>query len=247
MGGTGLYHPPVDAWTSISSWADHTNRSTPSTEPGVDWRCPIGTPVYAAASGIVYQTAYDLNFAGGRFVTIDLDDGRRVRYLHLSHIDVSTRQRVAWGERVGLSGASGYGVEDWSADPSTGGAHVHETIFPSHAYVFGRYATLDPWPLTDTSTETDIPTALKGTPMSALRVISGPYYRSAKQQVVHNGSVAKSIPNVVALALRQGGVESHDYDDEDGFNAELAEVWGLGNIDRDEMAREFGDRLAPKK
>lgn len=88
-----------------------------------------------------------------------------------------------------------------------------------------------------------IPTILTGVPMSALRIITSPYYRAAKQMVIHNGSVAKSIPNNVGLPLRQAGVESKDYDAEQEFNNELTEVWALGNIDRDAMADEFGDRI----
>lgn len=81
-----------------------------------------------------------------------------------------------------------------------------------------------------------------------LRIISSPYYRAAKQQVVHNGLAAKPIPNVVAAALRSGGVASHDYNAEQDFNAEITEVWNLGNIVSAEagkaMLDEFGDRIS---
>lgn len=152
MGGSGLYHPPVKNWTGIATWEMHTNRGTPSTEPGVDWYCPRFTDLHAAASGVVVGVFYGIGPATGRYITIDLDDGRRVRYLHLEEIYVTVGQRVAWGEVIGKTGATGYGEADWSWNVAeTGGAHVHQTVFPRHAYVFGRYATLDPWPLTDTS------------------------------------------------------------------------------------------------
>lgn len=151
MGGAGLYAPPVKSWDGVATWSDHTNRSTPSTEPGVDWYCPIGTELHAAASGVIVEiNTWNVGPATGLFITIDLDDGRRVRYLHLSAIFVEVGWRVPFDAIIGLTGATGYGTWDWSGDPSTGGSHVHETIFPNHRYVFGRYATLDPWPLTDT-------------------------------------------------------------------------------------------------
>ena len=151
MGGTGLYHPPVLEWDWISTYYDHTERSTPSTEPGVDWGCPRFTDLHAAASGVVVDVDHGINAATGRYITIDLDDGLRVRYLHLEEIHVTVGQRVAWGEVIGKTGATGYGDADWSWNVAgTGGSHVHETIFPGHYYVFGRYATIDPWPLTDT-------------------------------------------------------------------------------------------------
>lgn len=151
MGGSGLYHPPVKEWTGIATWEDHTNRGTPSTEPGVDWYCPRFTPLFAAASGVVVDTLDTYADARGRFIAIDLDDGHRARYLHLENRLVSVGDRVAWGQHIGHTGATGYGEADWSWNVAeTGGAHVHETIFPNHRYVFGRYATLDPWPLTNT-------------------------------------------------------------------------------------------------
>ena len=83
-----------------------------------------------------------------------------------------------------------------------------------------------------------------------LRIISSPYYRSAQQQVIHNGLAAKPIPNVVAGALRAGGVPAKDYENEDDFNAELAEVWNLGKVVSEKageaMADEFGERLTPR-
>lgn len=152
MGGSGLYHPPVKNWSGIASWDAHTRRSTPSTEPGVDWYCPRLSPLYAAAAGHVVDVSDGIKAATGRYITIDLADGHRVRYLHLESRLVNIGDRVEWGQQIGYTGATGYGESDWSWNVAeTGGAHVHQTIFPNHAYVFGRYATLDPWPLTDTT------------------------------------------------------------------------------------------------
>ncbi|KQM38384.1 M23 family metallopeptidase [Microbacterium sp. Leaf203] len=141
------YIRPVP-FNRATSWATHRRRNPPSTEPGVDYFCPIGTPVAAAESGRVVDTGDSIGPATGRFVTIDLDDGRRVRYLHLSRRAVGRGERVSRGQVVGYSGATGYGEEDWSWNVAeTGGAHVHMTVWATQRYNFGSNATLDPEPL----------------------------------------------------------------------------------------------------
>lgn len=138
-----MYLRPVPH-TSLSSWAAHKRRNPPSQEAGVDYYCRIGTPVKAPAAGRVSFTGDSIGPATGRYVTIDFDDGRRFRALHLSRRVVNAGQRVKAGQVIGYSGASGYGVEDWSGNPATGGAHVHVTLWPTHAYSFGVNApTLD--------------------------------------------------------------------------------------------------------
>jgi len=73
---------------------------------GVDVARPTGTPVLAAAPGIVRLAEADLYFQGG---TIILDHGHGVSssYLHLSRLDVGVGRRVAQGETIGAIGATG--------------------------------------------------------------------------------------------------------------------------------------------
>lgn len=142
---TGYARPVAPTNGRISSWRAHTNRYVPSVEPGTDYYTPIGTPVRAASSGRIVDVGDSIYPATGRYVTIDLDDGRRVRYLHLRNRIVNVGNRVQWGQVIGYSGASGYGEEDWSWNVAeTGGAHVHMTLWARQEYKFGRYATLDP-------------------------------------------------------------------------------------------------------
>jgi hypothetical protein len=143
------YLRPVNP-TGICSWLTHKHRVPPSQEAGVDYYCPIGTPIRAAANGRVVSVAGNISAATGRFITIDLDDGRRVRYLHLSQWLVKTGDRVFRGQIIALSGASGYGSEFFGGSSlatipaNTGGPHVHTTLWPTHAYSFGTNAsTLD--------------------------------------------------------------------------------------------------------
>jgi murein DD-endopeptidase MepM/ murein hydrolase activator NlpD len=73
---------------------------------GLDIARPVGTPVVAAAPGIVRLAEADLYFQGG---TIILDHGHGVSssYLHLSRLDVAVGARVAQGETIGAIGATG--------------------------------------------------------------------------------------------------------------------------------------------
>ncbi len=73
---------------------------------GVDVARPTGTPVVAAADGIVSLAEEDLFFTGG---TLMIDHGHGVSsiYAHLSRLDVAVGARVKAGERVGAIGATG--------------------------------------------------------------------------------------------------------------------------------------------
>ena len=77
------YDLPCDARVS-DTWLDHKNRG--SAEPGTDYACPVGTSIHAADAGTVIDVKLDNSAATGRYLAIDLDDGRRVRYLHLSEL-----------------------------------------------------------------------------------------------------------------------------------------------------------------
>lgn len=143
------YQRPVVP-TGLSTFDAHTRRRPPSKEAGVDYYCPMGTPILAAADGFVVEIGGSTEPATGRYLTIDLDDGLRVRYLHLSRWAKNRGDRVQRGDVVAYSGASGYGSEFFGASSletipwNTGGPHVHTTLWPTHRYRFGADAgTLD--------------------------------------------------------------------------------------------------------
>jgi murein DD-endopeptidase MepM/ murein hydrolase activator NlpD len=72
---------------------------------GVDISAPMGTPVHAAADGVIYSAEY---FAGyGRVVVIDHGHGMQTWYAHLSRFDVIPGEEIRRGEILGSSGASG--------------------------------------------------------------------------------------------------------------------------------------------
>jgi len=68
---------------------------------GIDIAVPIGSPVRAAASGVV---AFAGSVGGSLFVSIDHPDGVRTTYSWLSSIAVRRGDRVAAGEEIGTSG-----------------------------------------------------------------------------------------------------------------------------------------------
>jgi murein DD-endopeptidase MepM/ murein hydrolase activator NlpD len=91
----------------------------------IDIATPIGTPVYAALDGTVFDTGNtDLArgcYSFGKWVMISHSNGLSTLYSHLSSIDVVKGQRVNARQLLGLSGMTGYAT----------GPHLH----------FGVYAT----------------------------------------------------------------------------------------------------------
>lgn len=76
-----------------------------SPHSGVDFSADFGTPVLAAATGVVALTG-DFFFSG-RSVFLDHGDGLISMYFHLSGIAVAAGETVNRGEVVGLVGATG--------------------------------------------------------------------------------------------------------------------------------------------
>jgi murein DD-endopeptidase MepM/ murein hydrolase activator NlpD len=72
---------------------------------GVDIQATMGTPVHAAADGVVLRA--DMMSGYGRLVVIDHGDGCQTYYAHLSTFAVIPGQEIRQGEVVGNVGASG--------------------------------------------------------------------------------------------------------------------------------------------
>lgn len=73
---------------------------------GMDIAMPSGTPVVAAAPGIISFAQTDMVLTGGTLL-IDHGHGISSSYLHLSRLDVSAGQRVEAGDLIGAIGATG--------------------------------------------------------------------------------------------------------------------------------------------
>ena len=83
---------------------------------GVDIAVSIGTPVYSGIKGRVTFAGRKGNY--GNLVEIEGSDGIKVRYAHLSKIDVVAGQRVSDGEKVAETGNTGMST----------GPHLHYEI-----------------------------------------------------------------------------------------------------------------------
>jgi murein DD-endopeptidase MepM/ murein hydrolase activator NlpD len=72
---------------------------------GVDLQAPMGTPVHAAADGIVVYAEWSGGY--GRLVKVDHGNGLQTYYGHMSRLEVVTGQEIRRGDILGLSGSSG--------------------------------------------------------------------------------------------------------------------------------------------
>lgn len=76
-----------------------------SRHDGLDFSAPTGTPVVAAADGVVLTASWHPEF--GNMIDIDHGDGLLSRYAHLSQLDVGESKIVRRGEKIGAVGSTG--------------------------------------------------------------------------------------------------------------------------------------------
>jgi len=72
---------------------------------GIDFNAVSGTPVVAAADGVVLSATYHPEF--GNLIELDHGDGLVTRYAHLSRMDAQAGSLVKRGERIGAVGNTG--------------------------------------------------------------------------------------------------------------------------------------------
>jgi len=72
---------------------------------GIDIQAPVGTPVYAAKSGVAFCGEVPTGY--GRYVMIYHPDGCQTMYGHLSNWCVRSAKKVRKGELIGLVGKTG--------------------------------------------------------------------------------------------------------------------------------------------
>jgi murein DD-endopeptidase MepM/ murein hydrolase activator NlpD len=92
---------------------------------GVDIAGPVGTPIYAAAPGVVVSSGW--NSGGyGNLVDIRHPDGSMTRYAHNSRLMVQAGQQVRQGQQIAAMGSTGFST----------GPHLHfEIHVPSQGTV----------------------------------------------------------------------------------------------------------------
>jgi len=100
-----LVRPVNTEITSEFGYRDDPIRHRTRYHKGLDFHAPRGTPIHAAAPGIVRMARRWGTY--GRIIVIDHGDGIETRYAHLSRYRVSEGDYVAANAIIGLSGASG--------------------------------------------------------------------------------------------------------------------------------------------
>lgn len=107
---------PVPSGRISSSFANYIVKSRNRKHHGVDFAAPIGTPVFAASSGVVLSADMgSLSDAFGLAVLIEHGDKFQSLSAHLSRIDVNIGDWVQAGQQIGLVGKTGRAT----------GAHLH--------------------------------------------------------------------------------------------------------------------------
>jgi murein DD-endopeptidase MepM/ murein hydrolase activator NlpD len=82
-----------------------TKRSNGRTHSGIDIEAPIGTPVYASKSGLVFCGNVPTGY--GKYVMIYHPDGLQSFYGHLSNWAIVSPRKIRRGEIIGFVGKTG--------------------------------------------------------------------------------------------------------------------------------------------
>ena len=98
LGGSGLKVPVLTLGTGTFGGGTEFHS-------GQDIRAPRGTPVYAAANGVVTLAGTQSGY--GNIVVIDHGDGLTTRYGHLSKIEATLGEEIKRGDLLGQVGSTG--------------------------------------------------------------------------------------------------------------------------------------------
>jgi lysostaphin len=106
---------PVDAGFNASSfgWRLDPFTGENAMHEGIDFMVGVGTPIYAAAGGVVTVAEFHPQY--GNMVEIDHGNDFTTRYAHASKLLVKTGEVVKRGQKIAESGGTGRAT----------GPHVH--------------------------------------------------------------------------------------------------------------------------
>ncbi len=111
---TGFIWPADGVFTSGYGWRWGRIHA------GIDIAAPVGTPILAAASGVIEYASW--NDGGyGNMIDIRHADGTITRYAHLNELYVKEGQTVSQGQTIGAMGSTGFST----------GPHLHFEIRPN--------------------------------------------------------------------------------------------------------------------
>jgi murein DD-endopeptidase MepM/ murein hydrolase activator NlpD len=95
----------------------HNGKPTGEFHGGIDQRATAGTPIHAAAAGVV-KIVQPFNVLGGT-VALDHGQGLETMYLHMSKLNVALGDHVKKGDVIGYVGATG----------RANGPHLHWVVY----------------------------------------------------------------------------------------------------------------------
>jgi murein DD-endopeptidase MepM/ murein hydrolase activator NlpD len=123
VGGLTLAKAPISI-PSHTGYADPvptgtlTQGFTLGIHNGIDIAAPIGTPIYAAASGTVTTAGLHDPAGFGAVIYVNDDDGSVTWYGHINSWDVAVGQHINVGDKIGTVGQRG----------NSTGPHLHFEI-----------------------------------------------------------------------------------------------------------------------
>ena len=86
---------------------------------GIDFKTPIGTPIYAAEDGEIFAVGNNGRVQYGKFMVIKHKNNLATLYAHLSRQIIKVGSSVKKGDIIGYSGNTGYST----------GPHLHFTVY----------------------------------------------------------------------------------------------------------------------
>jgi len=103
---TGFIRPAEGRVSGVFGSQRILNGSPRAPHTGLDIAGPIGTPIRAAADGVVALASPDMVLTG-QTVVINHGYGLQTTYIHMSRIDVKDGQKVKQGDVIGAIGMTG--------------------------------------------------------------------------------------------------------------------------------------------
>lgn len=85
---------------------DYGETVTSNFHTGIDYGCPLNTPILASGDGTVMFAGWDKT-GYGNMVIVSHPDGQATLYAHLSSIHVNVGEKVRQGSLIGHSGSTG--------------------------------------------------------------------------------------------------------------------------------------------
>ncbi len=95
----------------------------------LDYGAPVGTPVWASASGTVIASRSGWNGGYGTMIIVSHTNGTQTLYAHLSQLNVSVGQQVSKGQTIGLSGNTGRSTGPHLHFEIRGGVDIPKSLF----------------------------------------------------------------------------------------------------------------------